>query len=76
MNNNKNKIIIIRNKIIKDWSNNKFRDWPYMIQAEFENGIEVENNFQIQDMRNRLPTWSRWWWYLNKLKHRVQTISL
>ena len=30
-----------------------------MIQAEFENGIEVENNFQIQDMRNRLPTWSR-----------------
>ena len=31
-------------------SNNKFRDRPHMIQAEFENGIEDENNFQIQEI--------------------------
>ena len=29
---------------------NKFRDRPHMIQAEFENGIEDENNFQIQEI--------------------------
>ena len=31
-------------------SNNKFRDRPHMIQAEFENGIDDENNFQIQEI--------------------------
>ena len=31
-------------------NNNKFRDRPHMIQAEFENGIEDENNFQIQEI--------------------------
>ena len=31
-------------------SNNKFRDRPHMIQAEFENDIEDENNFQMQEI--------------------------
>ena len=35
---------------ISGQSNNKFRDRPHMIQAEFENGIEDENNFQIQEI--------------------------
>ena len=47
-------------------SNNKFRDTgsrpidhiSHMIQAEFENGIEDQNNFQIQDTRNRFPKWN------------------
>ena len=31
-------------------SNNKLRDRPHMILAEFENGTEDENNFQIQEI--------------------------
>ena len=38
----------INKKNFSRQSNNKFRDRPHMIQAEFENGIEDENNFQIQ----------------------------
>ena len=45
----------INKKNFSTRSNNKFRDRPHMIQAEFENGIEDENNFQIHeiDFQNR-----------------------
>ena len=39
--------IVFHRLDISRQSNNKFRDRPHMIQAEFENGIEDENNFQI-----------------------------
>ena len=41
---------LINKKNFSRQSNNKFRDRPHMIQAEFENGIEDENNFQIQEI--------------------------
>ena len=41
---------LINKKSFSRQSNNKFRDRPHMIQAEFENGIEDENNFQIQEI--------------------------
>ena len=44
------KINKINKKNFRRQSNNKSRDWPHMIQAEFENGIEDENNFQIQEI--------------------------
>ena len=47
MSNTKFKII---KKNFSRQSNNKFRDRPHMIQAEFENDVEDENNFQIQEI--------------------------
>ena len=41
---------LINKKILSRQSNNNFRDRPHMIQAEFENGIKDENNFQIQEI--------------------------
>ena len=41
---------LINKKNFSRQSNNKFRDRPHMIQAEFENCIEDENNFQIQEI--------------------------
>ena len=41
---------LINKKNFSRQSNNKFRDRPHMIQAEFENGIEDENNLQIQEI--------------------------
>ena len=41
---------LINKKNSSRQSNNKFRDRPHMIRAEFENGIEDENNFQIQEI--------------------------
>ena len=41
---------LINKKNFSRKSNNKFRDRPHMIQAEFKNGIEDEKNFQKQDI--------------------------
>ena len=41
---------LINKKNFSRQSNNKCRDRPHMIQAEFENCIEDENNFQIQEI--------------------------
>ena len=41
---------LINKKNFSGQRKNKFRDRPHMIQAEFENGIEDENNFQIQEI--------------------------
>ena len=41
---------LVNKKNFSRQSNNKFRDRPHMIQAEFENEIEDENNFQIQEI--------------------------
>ena len=42
---------LINKKNFSRQSNNIFRDRPHMmIQAKFENGIEDENNFQIQEI--------------------------
>ena len=45
---------LINKKNFSRQSNNKFRDRPHMIQAEFENGIEDENNFQIQEYKKSI----------------------
>ena len=41
---------LINKKNFSRQSNNKFRDRPHMIQAEIENDIKDENNFQIQEI--------------------------